>query len=143
VAYLAPAVQHRDAASLADALLGSHLGPFVDHVHRSFRVGARLLWGNVAASCAVAFRAMESSGADAATVRARADAFVEAASDRFDGLGRFSTVTVDGRTGWYWDRTNCCLWYQTSGGRLCDNCSLTSPTELREQRERELLEAGA
>ena len=45
--------------------------------------------------------------------------------------------------GWFWDRTNCCLWYQTSGGRYCDNCSLVDVAELRAQRERELTEAGA
>jgi ferric iron reductase protein FhuF len=125
------------------ALLVDHFEPFVERVHASFTIGARLLWGNVASSCAVAFRAVESSGADAAAVRRRAEAFVEAAAPWFGGLGGFSTLAVDGCEGWYWDRTNCCLWYRASGGSLCDNCSLHSTAELAAVRRRELLEVRA
>jgi ferric iron reductase protein FhuF len=143
VAYVTDTVHEYDAPALAAALLDGHLAPFVDHVHACFTVGARLLWGNVAASCAVAFRAVESSGADAAMVRERAEAFVGASGRWFDGLGAFTTVRADDRTGWFWDRTSCCLWYKASGGKLCDNCSLIEPSELQAQRIRELTEAGA
>jgi ferric iron reductase protein FhuF len=141
VAYLDATTTPLDAAALATALVDGHLAPFVEHVHASFTVGARLLWGNVAASCAVAFRAVESSGADRATVRARGEAFVAAAGPWFDGLGGFETVVAGDRSGWFWDRTSCCLWYKASGERLCDNCSLIAPDELRARRTRELLEA--
>jgi ferric iron reductase protein FhuF len=143
VAHLSGTVQEHDAPTLVAALLDGHLGPFVDHVHACFTVGARLLWGNVASSCAVAFRAVESSGADAAAVRERAEAFVAASGARFDGLGGFTTLTVGDRTGWFWDRTSCCLWYKASGGRFCDNCSLIEHAELRAQRRRELTGPGA
>jgi ferric iron reductase protein FhuF len=142
VAYGSPRLQRAEPAALT-ALLAEHLEPFVEQVHASFRVGARLLWGNVASSCAVAFRAVESSGADARQVRDRADAFVAAADVWFAGLGAFTTLEVSGRTGWFWDRTNCCLWYRASGGSLCDNCSLHAPAALQELRRRELLEVGA
>jgi hypothetical protein len=123
-----------------DALIERHLGPFVATVHDTFRVGERLLRGNVAASCAAAFRAVESSDADRARVRERADAFVAAAQPWFTGLGGFSIVEHAGRDGWYWDRTSCCLWFRTTNGGLCDNCSLVDPSELHEQRLRELAE---
>ncbi|HEY7134201.1 MAG TPA: IucA/IucC family C-terminal-domain containing protein [Acidimicrobiia bacterium] len=145
VAYLRPGVSDVDAVALVAALVDGHLRPFVDAVHGAFRVGERLLWGNVASSCATAFRALESSDAvaDPGDVRARAAAFVDAAGDVFAGLGRFTTVTVDDREGWYWDRTSCCLWYQTSGGSLCDNCSLLERDELHRRRVAELTEAGS
>ena len=34
------------------------------------------------------------------------------------GSARGQTIEVPGALGWYWDRTSCCLWYQTSGGPL-------------------------
>lgn len=136
VAYLDPHVQPRTAAELADALVEAHLQPFVAAVHREFKVGERLLWGNVAAACAVAFRAVESSGADRQRVRDRANDFMTACHTWFDGLGNFTTETAEttenteltGHQGWFWDRTSCCLWYRTADGRLCDNCSLRERT---------------
>jgi iron complex transport system ATP-binding protein len=137
-AYLNPETSEPDARALASVLLGAHLGPFVDSVHGQFRVGDRNLWGNVAAACAVVFRAIESSGADRAAVRDRASAFLAACEPSFDGLGNFTIVEHEGREGWYWDRTSCCLWFRTTGSRLCDNCSLIDRAELHERRVQEL-----
>jgi len=146
VAYLSPEVRRLDAAALAAELVGVHLREFVDAVHGAFRVGERLLWGNVAASCATAFRAVESSGtaaADvAAAVRDRADAFMSAADPWFDGLGGFTIVEYAGREGWFWDRTSCCLWFRTKSEQLCDNCSLIDRAELRDRRVQELTGAA-
>lgn len=138
VAYLEPTVRDADAAGLVDALVDAHLRPFVRSVHEQFRVGERNLWGNVAAACAVAFRAVESSGVERSSVRDRAQVFFEAGGAAFAGLGRFGTVERDGREGWYWDRTSCCLWFRTTGSELCDNCSLIDPAELYERRVAEL-----
>jgi iron complex transport system ATP-binding protein len=137
-AYLSPKTSEPDAHALAAALIGAHLRPFVDSVHGQFRVGERNLWGNVAAACAVAFRAVESSGAERAVVRDRATGFFAACEPSFDGLGNFSVVEREGREGWYWDRTSCCLWFRTTGSQLCDNCSLIDRTELHERRVHEL-----
>ena len=38
-------------------LIDGHLAPLVATAHESTKVGAALLWGNVAASCAAAFGA--------------------------------------------------------------------------------------
>jgi ferric iron reductase protein FhuF len=141
VAYLDPRVDDADASQLAHALVDGHFAPFVAAVHAAFTVGERLLWGNVASSCAAVFRALESSGADAPAVRERAERFM-AAAPAFAGLGRFTVVRAAGREGWFWDRTSCCLWFRTASGQLCDNCSLVAAGELRARRERELAEAS-
>ncbi len=88
-------------------------------MHDAFAVGERLLWGNVAAACAVAFRALEPSRAE----RARATEFMDACAPWFGDVGTF-TDELAGRQGWFWDRTSCCLWFRTASGQLCDNCSL-------------------
>lgn len=144
VAYLDPGVAPGDAAALADALVRGHLAPFVDAVHDRFSVGARLLWGNVASSCATAFRAVEGASADVekAAIRDRAEVFMAAGVAWFNGLGAFTTVRVGTNEGWYWDRTNCCLWYRTERGQLCDNCSLATASDLHTQRVRELSESA-
>ncbi|HLM18565.1 MAG TPA: IucA/IucC family C-terminal-domain containing protein [Acidimicrobiia bacterium] len=143
VALLDAPLGRPDASLLAAGVIGAHLAPFVAAVHDAFRVGERLLWGNVAASCAVVYRAVEGEAGDpneAAAVRARAAAFV-AAEPRFAGLGEFSTLDRGDAHSWHWDRTNCCLWYQTASGSYCDNCSLRDADEVREERLRALTEA--
>lgn len=143
VAYLDPHVTASDAPALVAALVEGHFAPFVAHVHGAFRVGERLLWGNVAASCAAAFRAVESSGVPREPVRERAGAFVAAAQPWFVGLGDFTVVEHADRDGWYWDRGSCCLWFRTTNGGLCDNCSLIDASELHERRIRELAERAS
>jgi hypothetical protein len=130
-----------DPAVAVTEILDGHLAPFVAAVRRVVRVGERLLWGNAATSCAVAFRAVEGETHDPA-VRRRAEAFFTAAGARLDGLGGFSIVEHSGRQGWYWDRTNCCLWYRTADGRLCDDCSLEPAVDRDARRRRELEEAA-
>jgi len=142
VAHLAPDAQTMTASELSARLVGGHLEPFVTAVHAQYRVGERLLHGNVASSCAVAFRAVEGASVEQrADVRARAEAFF-AVTPAFDGLGAFTTVRAGDRDGWYWDRTSCCLWFRTPAEQYCDNCSLVSSQELTERRIRELQEAA-
>lgn len=140
------AIAHLDAElhtagpeTLARDLLEGHLAPFIAAVRKEITVGERLLWGNVATSCAVAFRAVEGeSGAEAPAIRAAADAFFAAATEWLDGLGGFITLSGAQRDGWFWERTNCCLWYQASGGQMCDDCSLLDPAERRAGWQSEL-----
>ena len=115
---------------LADELVGAHLQPFVAAVHDAFTVGERLLWGNVAAACAVAFRAVESSGADRRCrcvparpqfmrrVRARGSTTPVASPQSSSPVARTGTGT--GRA------AVCGSGRRTA--RLCDNCSLREPT---------------
>jgi len=119
VAYLTAELRSTTADQLAVDLVGAHFAPFVAAVRDTFAVGERLLWGNVAAACAVAFLAVEPGGAE----RARATEFMDACAPWFGDVGTF-TDELAGRQGWFWDRTSCCLWFRTASGQLCDNCSL-------------------
>ena len=142
VAHLAPDTQTMDASELSARLVAGHLQPFVAAVHAQYRVGERLLHGNVASSCAVAFRAVEGASPDRQDeIRARAETFMRVTTS-FDGLGAFSTLRAGEREGWYWDRTSCCLWFRTPAEHYCDNCSLIPEHELVERRGRELLETS-
>jgi ferric iron reductase protein FhuF len=132
VAFLSADLAPPDADHLVGELIDQHLSPFIDTIRDTVAVGERLLWGNVAASFAVAFRAIEGELTDPAEkerVRERAGAFYSAASPRFDGLGRFVVLHGAHSDGWFFERTNCCLWYQASGGQYCDDCSLLDPAE--------------
>ena len=144
-----------DVDGLAEALLGRHLEPFAGALRATVRLGERLVAGNVAGSCAAAFRAVEGAardrgdGAERASIRRRAEAFFAAPRARrwLEGAGRFERVTsaspdpsqgggaVDG---WYWTRSSCCLWYQAPGSSTCDDCSLIPAGELLRRRLDEL-----
>jgi ferric iron reductase protein FhuF len=114
-----------DVSGLIEELFAGHLSSFVAVVHDSQRLGERLLWANVAASCASAFRAVEGGArdrgdsAERADIRRRAGDFFAHAS-WVDGTGSFEASSED----WGWQRSACCLWYRTSGGRTCEGCSL-------------------
>jgi ferric iron reductase protein FhuF len=107
-----------------------HLRLFVDAVRSVVDVGERLLWGNAAASCAVALRAVEGAIADPLPVRADAEAFF-ALVPEFAGLGGFVVLGAGDRQGWFYERTNCCLYYRTRAAVTCDDCSRTPGAERR------------
>lgn len=139
IALLSPSLHHLDPDDLARMILQDHLGPLHAAIRDEITVGERLLWGNAASSIARVFRAIESAGGvDAAHVRDRADGFFAAARPWLDGLGRFETVVTGDREGWFWTRTSCCLWYQASGGAMCDDCSLIDAGELAATRRAEV-----
>jgi ferric iron reductase protein FhuF len=139
VAITDPRCHTTDAAGLVRELFDEHLAPFIATVRSTTRVGERLLWGNVAASIATLFRAVQSCGPlGDATVRARAGEFTSAAKPWLDGHGDYSTIEVPGALGWYWTRTSCCLWYQTASGYYCDDCSLHDRAVLDGKRRGEL-----
>ncbi len=114
-----------DARGIAEAAFASHLVGFVVRARTSQRLGERLAWANVAASCAAAFRAVEGSARDrgdpgeGAAIRRRAEQLLTHAP-WLAGTGWFDTHGTD----WSWQRSACCLWYRTSGGRTCEGCSL-------------------
>lgn len=123
-----------DASSFVAQLFDEHLVPFVAAVRARTRVGERLLWGNVAASLATIFRALDIAPFGDADVRARAAEFEVAAAPWLAGLGSYSTIETPNAVGWYWTRTNCCLWYQTTAAFYCDDCSLRDPAEQAAKR---------
>lgn len=138
VAFTVPAVHRLDAAELAGRLNDEHFAPLVAAIKSELHIGERLLWGNIASSCATAVRAVDPGDGSERQLRRRAEQLVEAASPWWGGLGTFATVAVAGREGWYWDRSNCCLWYRTAPGRWCDDCSLLDRGQLLERRRAEL-----
>ena len=103
------------------ALIDGHLAPLVATAHESTKVGAALLWGNVAASCAAAFGAFAGApGARRAAIADGVETFFARARPELRAGGE--VVRVGDRFGW--KRTSCCLWYRTEGGFLCEDCSL-------------------
>jgi iron complex transport system ATP-binding protein len=148
VAYLSPRllVSRAGAVHVTDALrwvvdtaIGAHLAPLVDGVRAGLGVpiGRRLLWGNIAASAATAFRTME--GRLGSFVQPLGHAFFDMAPPEFQGLGSFYLLENAGSRGWFWERTNCCLIDRLPGGVRCADCSLTSP-ELRRRAYRDSLD---
>jgi ferric iron reductase protein FhuF len=114
---------------VGDAVDG-HLRLLVDAVCSRIRVGRRLLWGNVAASSAVAFRTME--GALGEWVKPIGERFFEIAPSDLQGQGNFLSLEHAGRSGWYWERRNCCLNDRLPKGVRCSDCSLTPPDQRRD-----------
>jgi ferric iron reductase protein FhuF len=116
------------AAFVDDAVEG-HMRPLVSATLSCVRVGRRLLWGNIAASAAVAFRTME--GLLGAEVKPLGERFFALAPAELQGLGHFATIEHAGRSAWYWERRNCCLYDRLPGNVRCTDCSKTPPEERR------------
>jgi ferric iron reductase protein FhuF len=109
--------------------LDEHIAVLIDAVRAQIRVGARLLWGNVAASAAVAFRTME--GCLGPWVQPLGEQFFADGPVALQGLGSFLSLEYAGRRGWYWERTNCCLYDRLPGDVRCGDCSRTPAAQRR------------
>lgn len=124
-------------AGLHAVLVDSHLARLVGAAHDACRIGEQLLWGNVGAACASSFGAFmgplpERHG----DIRDRAEAFFAAARPAMQRSGRLVRVGPQ----WAWERTSCCLWYQTDSGFRCEDCSLWSDDEREARYARALAE---
>lgn len=129
VAALLPSQSRSAIDFLVESAIEAHIAPLVSSIRRSVRVGARLLWGNVASSAATAFRTMD--GCLGPTVRQLAEAFFERAPAELRGLGAFLSLEQGGRSGWFWERNNCCLFDRLPGRIRCSDCSLTTTSSRR------------
>lgn len=139
VAVTVDTIDQVDAATLVARVVDEHLAPFVAAVRAGVKVGERLLWGNVATSLAAIFRSVHGLGPHGdPAVRQRAGELFGAAPD-LAALGAFATIEVPGALGWWWDRSNCCLWYQIPGNEMCEDCSLHDHDERVERRHAELV----
>ena len=130
-----------DVQQLHAALIERHLAAMVEAAHAVCRVGAALLWGNVAASCAAAFSAF--AGAPSLLDRRgdiadRTEAFFAAARPEVRNAG--TVVRVGDRCAW--ERRSCCLWYRTDSGFMCEDCSLR-PAEEHQARYAAMAEVDA
>ena len=115
---------------LSDQVLDGHLRPLIVALRGEIRVGERLLWGNVASSFAVGFRTME--GVLGPWVQILGNYFVERAPSYLTGMGQYFNLEVDERRGWFWERTNCCLYDRLPGNVRCQDCSRTPQGERRD-----------
>jgi hypothetical protein len=112
-----------------DQVIEGHLRPLIATTRGRVRIGERLLWGNVAASASTAFRTME--GCLGPWVIPLGERFFELAPPELQGLGSYLLLHEGEKRGWFWERTNCCLFYQIEGHGKCSDCSLTPPAERR------------
>ncbi|MHB1709862.1 MAG: IucA/IucC family C-terminal-domain containing protein [Acidimicrobiales bacterium] len=109
-------------------LIDGHLAPLVAAAHVACRVGEALLWANVGAACASSFRAFVEPLSDRRDeIFRRAETFFSTARPALAASGRLVAIGTE----WAWERGACCLWYQTSGGSRCEDCSLWSDGERR------------
>lgn len=136
----APGAGQRVIDDLVESAITGHLADLVASAHESVRIGQRLLWGNVAASCAVAFRTME--GLLGPWVRDVGERFMASTPEMMAGLGSFWLVEESGAHGWFWERSNCCL-YDQLGGVRCADCSKTPANERRAAYRRSLNPSSA
>ena len=128
-----------DVADVLAAVVDAHLAAMVATAHASCRVGAALLWGNVAASCAAAFSAFAAAAPErGAEIADRVEAFFAAARPEVRGAG--VVVRVGDR--FAWERRSCCLWYRTESGFMCEDCSLR-PAAEHAARYAAMAEVGA
>ena len=127
---------------MTQTAIAGHLQPLVGMLHQTFRVGTRMLWGNVAASSAAVF--MEARTALGEWIEALGDRFFEIAPAELSGLGSFLVLEHAGERGWFWERKNCCLWYKVPGAwqNVCNNCCRT-PRAERHDSYRAALQAQA
>lgn len=130
-----------DVDTVHAALIERHLAAMVHTAHAACRVGAALLWGNVAASCAAAFSAF--AGAPSLVARRgeiadRAASFFAAARPEVRDAGVL--VRVGDR--FAWERRSCCLWYRTDSGFMCEDCSLR-PAEEHQARYAAMVEVSS
>jgi ferric iron reductase protein FhuF len=122
-------------STLHEHLVDDHLARLVDTAHRACRVGEALLWANVGASCASSFGAfVEPLPERRAELRDRVETFFADARRELARSGRVVRVG----DGWAWERSACCLWYQTDVGFKCEDCSLWTQAE-RDVRYAEML----
>lgn len=139
-----PAMEAMADRSAADAALQvilvqvveGHLRPLIASIRQQVRIGERLLWGNVAASASTAFRTME--GCLGSWVEPLGERFFELAPPELQDLGSFLLIESAGKRGWFWERTNCCLYYQIEGHAKCADCSLIPSAERRAAYEKGL-----
>jgi hypothetical protein len=131
-----PSTADRALTVVLEQVVENHLRPLISATRDAVRVGERLLWGNAAASVATAFRTME--GCLGPWVVPLGERFFELAPPELHGLGTFLLLQSKDRRGWFWERTNCCLFYQIAGHAKCSDCSLTAADERRAAYEASL-----
>lgn len=127
----------RDLEAAINNIIVGHLEILIERIKTSFRIGSKLLWGNVASSSAAVFRTLEGIlGKDIIGV---GEKFFELSPDYVKNQGSFYLLECGGKHGWYWERKNCCLYYKLTSKTKCGDCSLHSKETRRENYKNQLL----
>jgi ferric iron reductase protein FhuF len=122
-------------ATLHRTLVDEHLALLVANAHAACRVGERLLWSGVGAAFASSFGAFMAPLPDRwSEIRIRIEQLMGRARPELADTGRIAHVGPL----WAWERTACCLWYTTTGGDRCEDCSLWTDDERRARYDRVL-----
>lgn len=145
-----PNAVHLDAAAIVAAdgdlavlhreLIDGHLERFVEAAHDAVRIGRPLLWSNIASSCAASFGAFVGPlNGEAGRITGLVTDFFGSGRDELARAGRIARFGSGSQ--WAWERSACCLWYQTStaDGAKCGDCSLWTDEE-RSTRYAEMAE---
>lgn len=128
--------RHHTLAVLHQHLVDEHLATIIETSRRACRVGARMMWANVATSCASSFGAlMDPLPEEQAEIRADAERFFSAGRPELNAAG--DVIPIGSK--WAWQRNACCLYYLVPNCSKCGDCSLHTPDE-RAARYAHLLE---
>jgi ferric iron reductase protein FhuF len=110
--------------------IDDHMAVIIDTSRQSSRVGARMMWSNVATSCASSFGAlMDPLPDERAAIRRRAEEFLAGARPELAAGGEIVPIGPK----WAWQRNACCLYYLDPNGSKCGDCSLHSVAERTER----------
>lgn len=129
-----------DWTALHRHLIDEHLAIVVDTARQACRVGRKMLWSNIASSCASSFGAfMEPMGDRRAWVRTMAEDFLATARPELAAGGEVVPIA----SVWAWQRHACCLYYQHADTAKCEDCSLFSDDERQARYARILAAVSA
>ncbi len=132
--YLSPKYYQRsdnldcDLKTVTENIVEDHFRRLAARIKRSFSIGTRLLWGNIASSAASVFRTLE--GIIGPEIISVGELFFELMPEEMKNQGNFYLLHHGEKHGWYWERKNCCLYYKLPTKTKCNDCSLLS-TEAR------------
>ncbi len=122
--------------------LFGHLRPVVDAVRRTAPLNTRRCWGNLAASCAGIFCALDRlvPPERTAEIRAHAAAFFAVPEWPVFGLVDWQVWGGPPSDGLCHERRTCCLIRDIPGKQPCESCSIRPPAERRAAWEASLRE---
>lgn len=116
----ATAAELADLSAVVDRLFAGHLDPLAESLRARHQIGARLVWGNAAASIASCLGALVSAEGAPPGLATRAEVATTALPH---DIARLGSWTPPDRS---YKRTTCCLWWKTTAaaGAYCKDCSL-------------------
>lgn len=127
-AWIAPptADRHDTLPVLHQHLVDEHLATIIAASRERCRVGERMLWSNMATSCASSFGAlMDPLPDEHLAIRRSADRFFATGRPELRAGGEVVPIGPK----WAWQRNACCLYYLAANGSKCGDCSLYTPDE--------------